>query len=114
MFARAIQRGRAVSYLLKDTRSSDSTIVRTMFDESDEMEGIRCPRCHWRPSASSRWSCISRDAPEPPFEGCGTVWNTFATKGRCPGCRHQWHWTSCLRCAEWSPHVDWYEGEHNA
>ena len=49
------------------------------------------------------------DTPEPPFDFCLTSWNTFATHGRCPGCRHQWIWTSCLRCEEWSLHEDWYE-----
>jgi hypothetical protein len=48
-------------------------------------------------------------SPEPPFKGCGTVWNTFLTKGRCPGCSHQWRWTSCLQCQQWSLHDDWYE-----
>ena len=42
-------------------------------------------------------------------DACGTAWNTFATRGRCPGCAHQWRWTSCLRCDQWSPHGDWYE-----
>jgi hypothetical protein len=98
-------------HFFKSTRLSDDAIIRSLFGEQDGMHGIRCPRCRWRPSESSRWSCISNDAPEPPFPGCGTVWNTFATKGRCPGCAHQWEWTSCLRCAEWSPHVEWYEFE---
>ncbi|PYR66924.1 MAG: hypothetical protein DMF87_07020 [Acidobacteria bacterium] len=70
---------------------------------------MRCPLCGWRPSASSRWCCDSVDGPEPPFDSCGTIWNTFSTRGRCPGCGHQWKWTSCLRCHEWSPHDDWYE-----
>jgi hypothetical protein len=98
-------------HALKQPRLSDVTIIRSLFDERDDMHGIRCPRCEWRPSAASRWSCIAADAPEPDFNGCGTIWNTFATSGRCPGCQHQWQWTSCLRCAEWSPHVDWYERE---
>ena len=52
---------------------------------------------------------VAEDTPEPPFDGCGTSWNTFLTRGRCPGCRHQWQWTSCLRCHGWSLHEDWYE-----
>ena len=78
-------------------------------DDEDVFSAIRCPCCHWRPDASSRWSCLCIDTPEPYFEGCGTTWNTFSTRGRCPGCGHQWRWTSCLRCAAWSPHSDWYE-----
>jgi hypothetical protein len=78
-------------------------------DDDDEIfERIRCPLCRWQPSASSQWSCYSGDGPEPPFAACGTTWNTFATRGRCPGCAHRWRWTSCLRCHEWSPHEDWY------
>lgn len=70
---------------------------------------IRCPHCGWQPDSTSRWLCESSPGPEPPFRSCGTVWNTFETGGRCPGCTHQWQWTTCLHCAEWSPHLDWYE-----
>ena len=70
---------------------------------------IRCPKCQWQPDRSSTWVCLSGPGPEPAFESCGTAWNTFDTGGRCPGCGHQWHWTTCLWCHEWSPHLDWYE-----
>jgi DNA-directed RNA polymerase subunit RPC12/RpoP len=80
-------------------------------DKQDEerIRGIRCPRCQWRPDSSSRWCCQAADAPEPFFQGCWTEWNTFTTGGRCPGCGHQWRWTLCLACVEWSLHEDWYE-----
>jgi hypothetical protein len=79
-------------------------------DDDDDFGRIRCPLCSWRPSPSSTWQCVTGPgSPEPPFIGCGTSWNTFATRGRCPGCAHQWRWTSCLRCSGWSPHGDWYE-----
>jgi hypothetical protein len=71
-------------------------------------ERIRCPLCAWEPDASSRWGCVRTDVPEGFSGGCGTVWNTFSTRGRCPGCQHQWRWTHCLRCTEWSLHEDWY------
>lgn len=74
-----------------------------------QFAGIHCPLCGWRPDAASRWCCEAADAPEPFFDGCRTVWNTFATRGRCPGCDHQWQWTLCLRCVQWSLHEDWYE-----
>src|SRR4029079_11522948 len=74
-----------------------------------EQRGVRCPLCGWRPTAASRWCCWWSDGPEPYFASCGAEWNTFSTRVRCPGCRHQWQWTSCLRCAEWSPHNEWYE-----
>lgn len=60
---------------------------------------IFCPRCAWRPSAEDRWHC--RPA-------CGTVWNTFWTRGLCPGCGHQWERTQCFDCKIMSPHEEWY------
>jgi len=68
---------------------------------------IRCPLCRWQPRASSRWSCSDFGA----HEGCGTEWNTFDTRGRCPGCSYQWTWTDCLRCFRSSLHEAWYEDE---
>ena len=58
---------------------------------------IRCPKCAWRPRASSRWWCH-----------CGFSWNTFDTAGLCPGCGFQWEITACLACHQWSKHLDWY------
>ncbi|HEX8247592.1 MAG TPA: hypothetical protein VF599_05365 [Pyrinomonadaceae bacterium] len=81
-------------------------------DRTTDFRRIRCPLCRWQPQASSRW-CCSDAAGYPHFfyNGCGTVWNTFETRGRCPGCGHQWSWTDCLRCWGCSPHEDWYAGE---
>ena len=72
--------------------------------QAGDFERIRCPKCAWRPKASDRWLCWNCGDPEFFFGGCGTSWNTFATKGRCPGCSHQWRWTVCLRCHNWSLH----------
>jgi hypothetical protein len=95
---------------LKDGRAPDEITVKVSEPEhEDPFSGIRCPLCGWRPSSSSLWCCDCVGTPEPYFQGCGMVWNTFATKGRCPGCSHQWRWTSCLRCHESSLHNDWYE-----
>jgi hypothetical protein len=63
---------------------------------------IRCPQCHWEPSRHDAWRCSP---------GCGHVWNTFDTAGRCPGCSTQWTSTACLRCHVWSAHDDWYVDE---
>jgi hypothetical protein len=68
---------------------------------------IYCPLCAWHPSADDRWQC---------YPSCDTVWNTFWTRGLCPGCGHQWHETMCLACLKMSPHEKWYhypEGESN-
>jgi hypothetical protein len=72
---------------------------------------IRCPLCKWHPNPHHRWYCVNCDYPEGFNDGCGTSWNTFVTRGRCPGCGHQWRWTTCLRCQRWSRHEDWYRQE---
>jgi hypothetical protein len=72
---------------------------------------IRCPLCKWQPKSSHRWFCAPRDYPEYFDDGCGACWNTFSTRGRCPGCDHQWRWTACLNCQGWALHTDWYESE---
>jgi hypothetical protein len=97
--------------LLRDTRRSPDVIPidRSRSEDGETFQGIRCPQCHWRPAPSSRWCCDCVGTPEPFFEGCGTVWNTFSTRGRCPGCSHQWGWTSCLQCHQASRHADWYD-----
>jgi hypothetical protein len=77
-------------------------------DEEPDSNRIRCPLCQWQPNAASHWVCADCEEPEYFFHGCGTSWNTFDTRGRCPGCAHQWRWTSCLRCEGWSLHEDWY------
>ena len=86
-----------------------ATEIREL-ERDEEAQGVRCPLCGWRPTAASRWCCWWSEGPEPYFTSCGAEWNTFTTRGRCPGCQHQWRWTSCLRCGEWSLHDDWYEG----
>jgi hypothetical protein len=63
----------------------------------DRERKIRCPKCRWQPGRDDRWMC-----------GCGHQWNTFDTRGICPGCDAKWRDTQCLRCQEWSPHEDWY------
>lgn len=78
-------------------------------DAENDFEKIRCPLCKWSPAKSSLWFCADCDAPEFFYGGCGTSWNTFETRGKCPTCAHQWIWTSCLQCGEWSRHEDWYE-----
>jgi hypothetical protein len=96
--------------LLKDDRAPGRTIIDLPDpDRLDAFSGIRCPQCGWGPTSASRWSCVWTGGPEPRFESCGTVWKTFSTRGRCPGCTHQWQWTSCLHCEQWSPHEDWYD-----
>ena len=63
---------------------------------------IHCPRCAWAPSPHDRWECRP---------GCRTVWNTFETRGRCPGCAKRWLVTVCLACVVSSLHEHWYHDE---
>lgn len=100
--------------MLELFKRPDPAWVRKIFtspkdDEGDSSERIRCPLCDWTPAPSSKWCCYGEGTPEPPFEWCGTTWNTFQTRGRCPGCSHKWTWTSCLHCGGFSLHEDWYE-----
>lgn len=60
---------------------------------------IYCPKCEWAPGPHDRWMCRP---------GCFTVWNTFETRARCPGCQKQWQVTQCLVCHAVSPHEEWY------
>jgi hypothetical protein len=69
---------------------------------------IRCPACKWIPEKASRWFCIAMGPPENFTGGCGHGWNTFDTRGTCPGCKHQWKHTTCLNCSVTSLHDDWY------
>jgi hypothetical protein len=65
---------------------------------------VRCPKCKWEPDGKPYWRC-----------SCGTVWDTFSTAGRCPGCHKIWKETQCVSpaiggCLGWSAHLDWYDG----
>ena len=81
----------------------------TGHEKANEFDRIRCPLCKWRPQTSSRWYCGDCDYPEYFHDGCGTAWNTFKTRGLCPGCSHQWRWPISLICQRRSRHEEWYE-----
>ncbi|MCR6642006.1 MAG: hypothetical protein NVV82_24225 [Sporocytophaga sp.] len=59
---------------------------------------IQCSVCEWRPDGEIHWAC-----------SCGHRWNTFKTKGKCPGCKKQWENTRCPGCGKSTPHKDWYK-----
>jgi hypothetical protein len=69
--------------MLKPERPAKS---RQREQEQTDFSRIRCPLCKWQPNKSHRWYCADCDHPENFSEGCGTSWNTFTTRGRCPGC----------------------------
>jgi len=64
-------------------------------------ERIRCPRCAWEPDGEAYWGC----------ELCGAVFDTFATRARCPECPNRWTHTWCPGCGRMSRHEDWYVEE---
>jgi hypothetical protein len=98
--------------MLEKTEGFDEKISALGLDDIDnKYQRIRCPACKWQPQASSRWTCFDADGTEHSQGGCWTEWNTFDTRGKCPGCGHQWIRTTCLRCAVHSLHEDWYEKE---
>ncbi len=70
---------------------------------------IRCPSCQWQPARNTRWWCFPMGPPENFPGGCGHGWNTFDTRGLCPGCSYQWQHTTCLSCNVTSVHADWYD-----
>lgn len=86
-------------------------LLRRLSEDATRRWKIRCPACAWQPAPSSQWHCQDADAPEHFSPGCGASWNTFETRGKCPGCQHQWRWTACLHCNMWSRHEDWYVPE---
>jgi hypothetical protein len=97
------------SLFLKSQAPEDATgTIDQSDDEEPRYSHIRCPLCRWQPDAWSSWECGECEFPEYFFGGCGMEWNTFDTRGLCPGCGHQWRWTACLSCSVWSLHDDWY------
>lgn len=105
-----------ITFLLYQKSAAQDEITETLVEldeEENEFRGIRCPLCDWQPTATSLWLCGNRGHPEYFFGGCGTTWNTFTTRGLCPGCAHQWRYTACLRCWGWALHEDWYVGDNH-
>lgn len=96
--------------LFDDTSKKFESTEKTFEDDltTNDYSKIRCPKCCWQPKSSSLWYCCDCDFPEYFYNGCDTAWNTFDTFGKCPTCQHQWKWTTCLFCGEWSLHEDWY------
>jgi hypothetical protein len=81
--------------------AEDRYWARLVPPESDapsvaEKQEHSCPRCGWVPSDADVWSC-----------DCGQKWNTFSTRGRCPGCGKTWDTTWCLACEKPSDYRDW-------
>jgi hypothetical protein len=104
----------AVAFLLFQDRvtvTERKRASRVRTDEDPDFSRIRCPLCKWQPKPSHRWFCAPCGYPEFFDDGCGACWNTFTTRGLCPGCGHQWRWTSCLNCSGWSLHEDWYKSD---
>ncbi len=92
--------------------TDDLDTIKQFDDDESGYKRIRCPLCKWQPDSSSRWYC-GGDGPPEYYKGCGRSWNTFDTGGLCPGCQHQWRWTACLWCGNYSLHEAWYTDEQD-
>lgn len=64
--------------------------------------GLACPGCGAAPRVGQRWVC------DP--DGCGSTFDTFATRGACPACGARFPWTECLACGARFSHAAWYRG----
>lgn len=94
---------------LKDDRASDAITVNVIAPDAMRHSAGSDARSATGALRSRAAGAVTVPAlPSAFFEGCGIVWNTFSTHGCCPGCSHQWRWTSCLRCGKSSLHKDWY------
>ena len=101
----------AFSLFQKGSERRDPSRPDPELEDDDAPGRIRCPECEWQPNPSSLWYCADSAYPERFFGGCATAWNTFDTRGKCPGCGHLWRWTVCLSCGIWSLHEHWYPSE---
>jgi hypothetical protein len=61
---------------------------------------IACPACGFSPAVGMQWVCSP--------DGCGGMFDTFATRARCPHCEAQFAWTACPSCHKASAHRAWY------
>ena len=85
----------------KEERQLDDDLDAVLGDdERARRVRTRCPKCDWKPGKHDKWYCR-----------CGTSWNTFMTRGVCPGCTFAWKITQCLKCHAFSAHEDWYTKE---
>jgi hypothetical protein len=84
----------------EDRQVDDDLDARLGEDERARRSRVRCPKCAWQPRRHDLWACR-----------CGASWNTFETRGVCPGCRYPWQVTQCLKCHVFSAHADWYASE---
>jgi len=64
--------------------------------------GIACPACGASPIVGMASICSP--------DGCGGLFDTFDTHGRCPHCDAQFAWTACPSCQKVSAHRAWYRG----
>jgi hypothetical protein len=89
-------------FILLNQNGKPRSILKLIAMSLDNIH-ICCPKCNWEPDGKPYWQCT-----------CGTVWDTFSTGARCPGCAKVWDHTQCIQfaggCNVYSPHLDWYKG----
>jgi hypothetical protein len=70
----------------------------------ERREHVACPNCHEAPWVGDTWICSP--------DGCGGVFDTFATGAVCPHCDARFTWTACGFCLTSSAHRLWYRNSH--
>ncbi len=95
--ARSMGRVRwALRWLFAGSRRASTEGAAAPYREGSPQ--VVCPRCAAVPSGDPVWQC----------EFCHCVWDTFKTRGRCPGCGFTYPATFCVACGHNSRHRDWY------
>jgi Zn-dependent protease len=74
-------------------------LLRTM-EAAPKRDGFACPQCKAPPPVGEFWRCA-----------CGQMFDTFATRGRCPRCARAFQFTACNSCNQMSPHPAFYPAE---
>lgn len=61
---------------------------------------VACPGCGFAPFVGMQWFCGP--------DGCGGMFDTFASRAKCPHCEAQFQWTMCPACGKTHSHAAWY------
>ena len=70
------------------------------FPPADGHRDVACPGCGYRPPVGLQWVCSP--------DGCGGMFDTFATRAQCPHCEARFAWTMCPACEKAFAHRAWY------
>jgi Zn-dependent protease len=69
----------------------------TALEQIPRRREYTCPACHTHPPIGPVWRCHE----------CGTEFDTFETRGRCPNCQITFPTTICIDCRKSFPLAEW-------